>query len=495
MKTRTLLTLVLLVALTATILFATRPLCHSAAGPSSGPLPDARVSILPRDSFPAGGDVYGRLWKPLQYTVLRGLPDDFSKSGLITVFRKERGFILASASPQPVVYTFDASGILQEAIPLEPAEGEYVDIHYLASVNTYWLPDPAGRRVRVLDDSGRPLRDIAVPFSFMRMAVSPKGDRMAFYLPMEGGSALPEHAIILTDGEGRVQQRLFALPQDAFDYPMMLDERFHASTDDVYFNPPFSAGIYRIGFDGQVSLVMDLSTMRGIDLRAVDSIRQLPITPKREQTLRDALPVEQFLIHPDYVLIGNIPGDVNKDLLIERTTGRNVSIANGLLADNFGSTFNFGYLRPHFVDRDVFISVYSPREYLQITGLIGQPSAFAHLPRELQPGELLVVTHVPDREVWFPSKETGRTAARHPGHISISPNPVKGEFTVSLSGPSGQGQLEVLSLDGKIWYADKVNVAASGSNIRLGADGWSPGSYVVRWVTGDQVYSAAFVVH
>lgn len=492
MKTKTTLGLILMVSLTAMILFAARPLCRSQAG-AQVELPDERVGTLrPTDALPENGPVYSRLYEQVSYHVLRNVPEDIRRRQATVSRMADDTWRLVTTLPA-AVYTFAPNGTFVRAIDFGDPDNAYVDVLRHATDDTYWLGDPANRRVRVYDADGRHLRDVQLPFRFMHAALSPDGDRLAFYMAMGDEPGEPRDAVAITDLSGKVLHALFPIALDQVADPTLVDERFYRGEDAVYYNPLYTGQIYRIDFDGHSERIADLDLCDTDCLKAIDSLRLMPSTPGQLRAIRNLLPVESFLVHPDYLIVGNVPHLVNHDLLIQRSTGRGCLALNGVLNNNFGPTFQFAAKRPDGIDGAWFVSVYNAHRYNMITGQIEDRNALKGLPDQLAPDELLVMRYKPDSAVWFPDHAPGRE--ENQAGILLAPNPARESCTVRLSGMSGQGDLVIVDAGGQVLFNQRVRVHDGGEeSLTVDTSHWPPGSYAVRWVVGDQVQTTTMLV-
>jgi hypothetical protein len=482
----------LMASLTAVILFAARPLCRSQAG-TRVEFPDERKGALrPTDALPNNGPVYSRLYDPVSYHVLRNAPEDIRRIRAAVHKMADESWRLVTTMPA-AVYVFASDGAFVRKIDFGEPDNDYVDVLRHAADDTYWLGDPANRRVRVYDADGRHLRDVQLSFRFMHVAMSPSGDRFAFYMAMGDEPGEPRDAVAITDLSGKVLHTFFPISQDQFLDPTLVDERFYRGEDAVYYNPVYSGEIYRIGFDGRSERIADLELCDADCLKAIDSLRVLPASPGRLQAIRNLIPVESFLVHPDYLIVGNVPHLINNDLLIQRSTGRGCLALNGVLTNNFGPTFQFAAKRPDGIDGTWFVSVYNARAFNMITAQIEGRNALKQLPDQLAPDELLVMRYKPDPAVWFPDHAPGREEDQ--ASILLTPNPARESCTVRLSGMTGEGELAIVGTDGKIVFSQRVRVSDGDEHsLTVDTDHWPPGSYAVRWVVGDQVRTTSMIV-
>ena len=492
MKTKTTLGLMLMASLTAVILFAARPLCRSQAG-AHAEFPDERVgTVRPTDALPDNGPVYSRLYAQVSYHVLHNVPEDIRRRHAQVYRLADESWRMLATMPASV-YTFAPDGAFVRKVDFGEPDNDYVDVLRHAADDTYWLGDPANRRVRVYDSDGRHLRDVQLSFRFMHVALSPSGDRLAFYMAMGDEPGEPRDAVAITDLTGKVLHTLFPIALDQFFDPTLVDERFYRGGDAVYYNPLYTGQIYRIDFDGHSERIADLDLCDTDCLKAIDSLRLKPSTPGQLRTIRNLLPVETFLVHPDYLIVGNVPHLINNDLLIQRSTGRGCLALNAVLTNNFGPTFQFAAKRPDGIDGDWFISVYNARWFNMITGHIEDRNALKGLPDQLAPDELLVMRYKPDPAVWFPDHAPGREESQ--AGILLTPNPVQESCTVRLSGMAGQGDLVIVSADGQVIFSQRVMVhGRDDEGLTVETAQWPPGSYVVRWTVGDQVRTTTMLV-
>jgi hypothetical protein len=492
MKTKTTFGLIVMASLTAVILFAARQLCRSQADGHVA-YPDERTGTQrPTDALPENGPVFSRLYDEVSYHVLRQVPEDIRRRRPDAYMMADDTWRLVTTMPA-AVYTFAPDGAFVRKVDFGEPDNDYVDVLRHAADDTYWLGDPANRRVRVYDADGRHLRDVQLSFRFMHVALSPSGDRLAFYMAMGDEPGEPRDAVAITDLSGKVLRTLFPIAQDQFFDPTLVDERFYRGEDAVYYNPVYSGEIYRIDFDGRSERIADLDLCDTDCLKAIDSLRLMPSTPGQLRAIRNLLPVESFLVHPDYLIVGNVPHLINNDLLIQRSTGRGCLARNAILNNNFGPTFQFASKRPDGIDGAWFVSVYNARAFSMITGQIEDRNALKGLPDMLAPDELLVMRYKPDPAVWFPDHAPGRE--ENQAGILLMPNPARESCTIRLSGMAGEGDLVIIGVGGQVLFTQRVRVGdGDAESLTVDTGRWPPGSYGVKWLVGDQVRTATMLV-
>jgi hypothetical protein len=60
---------------------------------------------------------------------------------------------------------------------------------------------------------------------------------------------------------------------------------------------------------------------------------------------------------------------------------------------------------------------------------------------------------------------------------------------------TGEGDLAIVGTDGKILFSQRVRVSDGDvGSLTVDTGHWPPGSYVVRWVVGDQVRTTSMIV-
>src|SRR5690606_30505279 len=300
---------------------------------------------------------------PVSYTVLHPVPAGSKLTDVTGVWRWHNQFWLPILNGGARIHVFDTSGAFSHTIPLGEDGAEYTSIALHAAAGLVSISEPAQQRLRLYDLSGSWQRDIRVSFRFLSAALSPDGDRILFCLAGEGQDDGGIFAAILTDSQGREIRRIMPLEPEALAHPALLTERFQLVPDGVLYSPLLSTELIHICFSGESRLQVDVPIFDEGGWMHLDSVSRVPPSLSQLLALRNALPVEAFIWHPDLLIIGGIWGKVNHDMVLELKSGRHVHVPNGALLTRFGPVFNFGYMRPQFIWDRTFYSLFKAVDY------------------------------------------------------------------------------------------------------------------------------------
>lgn len=480
---------IILLAFTCVLIIFLIP-CNQQAGTPSPASESAapRISLTSVDTIPNSGPHYSYFWDESMQFIKLPIK---KKYALYSGFYRDDHFIALAdfALEQKLdIYNVRTGSTATIFLP----HTNYVDMEADPENDRILLADINDQKIDVFTMDGQPLNSIHTGFPFLRFAHDPVTGNFIFYM-VNHSIAISDglqHTIIITDKDLKPLHRLFPLTTSHHKYPQLNSTRFNKTNQCVYYNPELTGEIYKINFNGQVELILDITEISDDFQPQINTILQEENTDDAFKTLEKIIPIGlKWNVTDDFIIIGNHPGKPYRNLIIHRPTMKAISVANGILIQNFGDRFNFAFRHPQFSGDDFMYSLYTAGNFNSLLNYVFGISTPEYLPDPINENEIMLVEQKPNLELF--NLQTPQDRPSKPVDIYIHPNPAKDKIEISSTLKDGAISVRITSLNGKTMYQQKYEDPSSHT---VDISSWPSGSYIATFRTNQQLYSKSFVV-
>ncbi len=268
------------------------------------------------------------------------------------IVRKFEGkYFLTQLASNNRLFIADESGKVETVIDLNEWGSDFLlDFQIDRKRRQILIGDSEAQSMLYFGFDGNFLGKKKFGFYFLHFAYSSEAERFIFYSPMlHSGVEKGDHAIVLTDGDFNVISTDFPIHTLCQTINILSSFKFSTFEDEVYYNPPLTGRIYKLGFDGIHEEVLSID----YEYKHVEEdIREITKRSMDANAMAKALnrmPIRGFEAGRDHIVIDRMIDKRIRQIIFNVQNRETVVLPRLIKMQNFTEPFCFSALSPSAV--------------------------------------------------------------------------------------------------------------------------------------------------